>query len=65
MESRSSAVRSFEVAWRSKASKASSRFMPWPSSETRANQLFAHCVALDLDANAHGSGVERVLKRAP
>ena len=32
MVSRSSAVRSFEVAWRSKASSASSRTMPQPSS---------------------------------
>jgi hypothetical protein len=35
MESRSSAVRSLEVAWRSKASRASSRFMPWPLSVMR------------------------------
>ena len=35
MVSRSSAVRSLEVAWRSKASRASSRLMPWPSSAMR------------------------------
>jgi len=39
MESRSSAVRSFDVAWRSKASSASSRFMPVPSSITRISCL--------------------------
>ena len=38
MESRSSAVRSFEVAWRSKASSASSRLMPWPSSLMRISR---------------------------
>ncbi len=35
MERRSSEVRSLEVAWRSKASSASSRTMPCPLSEMR------------------------------
>ncbi len=39
MESRSSAVRSFEVAWRSNASRASSWGMPLPSSITRIMRL--------------------------
>jgi len=39
IESRSSAVRSFEVAWRSKASSESSWFMPEPSSKTRIMRL--------------------------
>ena len=32
-------MRNFEVAWRSKASSASSRFIPWPSSLTRIIRL--------------------------
>ena len=60
IESRSSAVRSFEVAWRSKASSASSRFMPWPSSATRISLPPA---GFDLDADAVGAGVERILQQ--
>ena len=60
MESKSSAVRSLEVAWRSKASRASSRFMPWPSSADANEPSSAR---LDLDANAGGSGVQRVLQQ--
>ena len=60
IDSRSSAVRSFEVAWRSKASSASSRFMPC-AVVGDADQLAA--ARLDFDANAIGAGVERVLQQ--
>ena len=60
IESRSSTVRSFEVAWRSKASRASSRLMPWPSS---ADADQASSAALHLDADAHGSSVQGVLQQ--
>ena len=60
MESNSSAVRSLEVAWRSKASSASSRFMPL-AVVGDANQPSS--ARLDLDANAGGSGIKRVLEQ--
>ncbi len=60
MASRSSEVRSLEVAWRSKASSASSRTMPQPLSDD-ADELAA--AAFDFDADAGGAGVERVFEQ--
>ena len=60
MESRSSAVRSLEVAWRSKASRASSRFMPLAVVGDADQPAPA---GLDLDADAGGSGVQGVLQK--
>ena len=60
MLSRSSAFLSLEVAWRSKASKASSRTMPQPLSVIWISFLAA---GFDLDFDAGGTGVERVLQK--
>ena len=60
MESRSLTSLSLLVAWRSKASRASSRSMPQPSSATR---MQAAPAAFDVDAEFGGAGVERVLEQ--
>ena len=59
MESRSSAVRSLEVAWRSKASRASSRIHA-VAVVGDADELAA--AGFDFDADARGAGVERVFE---
>ena len=60
IESRSSAVRSLDVAWRSKARRASSRFIPL-AVVADADELAA--AGFDLDADAVGPGIERVLQQ--
>jgi hypothetical protein len=60
MLSRSSVSLIFEVAWRSKASMASSRTMPQPLSVI---WISFFPPAFDLNANARGTGVQRVLQQ--
>src|ERR1700678_2641935 len=49
IESRSSAGRSLDVAWRSKASRASAGFMPQPSSITRIRRLPPDSVSMRIE----------------
>ena len=60
MFSRSSAFLIFEVAWRSKASRASSRTMPQPLSVIWMSFLPPASI---MNLDARGAGVERVLQQ--
>ncbi len=60
IESRSSLERSLEVAWRSKASSASSRTMPLPSSAMR---ISLRPPPSTVDHDAGRAGVERILQQ--
>ena len=60
IESRSFTSCSLLVAWRSKASRASSRSMPQPSSAIRIRRRAA---GLDLHADIRRPGIERILQQ--